>query len=1063
MAYPTTLDNFVNPNSTSRTDNPSHAAQHTNINNAVEALELKVGITAVTGVSARVLYADSSGNFSQSANMSFDGNRLALAATGSTGGLLIGGDAAIYRSAATDLTLSGRLGIGGTFAPDTRLDARVASGAYWNGTVWVGQGSTPPQAITVTNTQAGGYDPVVLFRAATSTNVIKTAGAIGFVGTDAWTNGDVTKQISDMYFVVRDNADAMVERMRLTSGGQLRLGNGSAAAPSYSFASDTGLGMFRSADDVLGFGTAGVERAVLDATNGLIVTGLIQSYGAGSGYVVKRRDTNANAYTMYAPDAHLRWYDHVAGADRMSLLSTGRLDLPTTGSAAGLGLGGDADLYREASNSLATSGSLQVGVTTGAAAFSLKPGTSADHVYMQFYARSASPGTRSGYFGIPSAASVNMEWTNEMSNGWNVINAPVISMTASNGSATLNGGGTVAIWKVNTPSASGDPKITLHQNDTERAYVQYLNASGMRIDSDAGINFATNNAVTATLTSAGQFQLPVTGSGGGILVGGDVHVYRGAADELWFNTDDTWRIFRTNATDIGYILQTSAATQAEHVVYASGKHEWGSGSAARDYLMYRGDVNVFYLQHDVAGLFRTSFTNPNSGAFRQTDLRVGRGTDSQDVYFGVNYTGTQGGFIDNRSGGDFRFLTSGTEHFTIDSAAGRILIGPTVTDLGIGATNIVTSAGSFAPLVFATSSGGSTWMQIVQSGNDLAISHGATVDATRLATFTLAGQLQVPTTGSTGGLRVGGDVDFYRSAADTGTIPDKLVVAPTVSGTALSVAPSYSIAATTLATLSVAPAITYASSSGGTYRFTDVAGSFTPDVNTTTVQGLAFRPTVSGGGTITNFRGVDVDLTAGAPITTAHGIRSRVVDGGAPVTTLVLFEGLNIDSGNIATTVGLKLTSIAGTSATWGFQVGNYNSYHEGALALGTTSAATSGHKLDVIGTARFAPSGTSSNLLAVAGRSGLEMWKNSTPTKGAFVGMTVPGGSITDDLIFSRFNGTNWFEVMRLVESLGCVFLANAGAVPSSNPSGGGYIYCEAGALKYRGSSGTVTTIAAA
>lgn len=39
-------------------------------------------------------------------------------------------------------------------------------------------------------------------------------------------------------------------------------------------------------------------------------------------------------------------------------------------------------------------------------------------------------------------------------------------------------------------------------------------------------------------------------------------------------------------------------------------------------------------------------------------------------------------------------------------------------------------------------------------------------------------------------------------------------------------------------------------------------------------------------------------------------------------------------------------------------------------------------------------------------------------------------------------------------------VFIANASAVPSTNPSGGGVLYTESGALKYRGSSGTVTTI---
>ena len=38
---------------------------------------------------------------------------------------------------------------------------------------------------------------------------------------------------------------------------------------------------------------------------------------------------------------------------------------------------------------------------------------------------------------------------------------------------------------------------------------------------------------------------------------------------------------------------------------------------------------------------------------------------------------------------------------------------------------------------------------------------------------------------------------------------------------------------------------------------------------------------------------------------------------------------------------------------------------------------------------------------------------------------------------------------------------IGNATTVPTSNPTGGGILYVDAGALKYRGSSGTVTTIA--
>lgn len=40
---------------------------------------------------------------------------------------------------------------------------------------------------------------------------------------------------------------------------------------------------------------------------------------------------------------------------------------------------------------------------------------------------------------------------------------------------------------------------------------------------------------------------------------------------------------------------------------------------------------------------------------------------------------------------------------------------------------------------------------------------------------------------------------------------------------------------------------------------------------------------------------------------------------------------------------------------------------------------------------------------------------------------------------------------------------ISNATTIPTTNPTGGGVLWCEAGALKYRGSSGTVTTIAVA
>ncbi|AFY02863.1 putative cell wall surface anchor family protein [Bdellovibrio bacteriovorus str. Tiberius] len=68
--------------------------------------------------------------------------------------------------------------------------------------------------------------------------------------------------------------------------------------------------------------------------------------------------------------------------------------------------------------SLSDTGYFVVGETasTGGGVLSLKPG-GIDHTYIQFYARTASPTTRTGYFGTPAAGSTNMNVANEMEGG----------------------------------------------------------------------------------------------------------------------------------------------------------------------------------------------------------------------------------------------------------------------------------------------------------------------------------------------------------------------------------------------------------------------------------------------------------------------------------------------------------------------------------------------------------------------------------------------------------------------------------------------------------------------
>jgi hypothetical protein len=67
------------------------------------------------------------------------------------------------------------------------------------------------------------------------------------------------------------------------------------------------------------------------------------------------------------------------------------------------------------------------------------------------------------------------------------------------------------------------------------------------------------------------------------------------------------------------------------------------------------------------------------------------------------------------------------------------------------------------------------------------------------------------------------------------------------------------------------------------------------------------------------------------------------------------------------------------------------------------------------------------------------------------FVSDPSPFASPVLTLTTSVLTPANWINVQ------------NTGAAPGSSPGSGGYMYAEAGALKWRGSSGTVTTIAPA
>jgi hypothetical protein len=62
-----------------------------------------------------------------------------------------------------------------------------------------------------------------------------------------------------------------------------------------------------------------------------------------------------------------------------------------------------------------------------------------------------------------------------------------------------------------------------------------------------------------------------------------------------------------------------------------------------------------------------------------------------------------------------------------------------------------------------------------------------------------------------------------------------------------------------------------------------------------------------------------------------------------------------------------------------------------------------------------------------------------------------------------ATYSPTGFGSAFALGGGVGVIGIANADTVPSTNPSGGGVLYVEAGSLKFRGSGGTVSVLAAA
>ena len=143
----------------------------------------------------------------------------------------------------------------------------------------------------------------------------------------------------------------------------ISLANGTAAAPSLHFGSDTNTGLFRSAADELAVTTAGTQRVTVDSSGNVVVGATafnsgflslaqIEASGTEGGIVINSSDTSANKYSRLAftkgnaagneglirynvNDYHMAFYTN--GAEKLRIDSSGRLLINHTADTAPAG------------------------------------------------------------------------------------------------------------------------------------------------------------------------------------------------------------------------------------------------------------------------------------------------------------------------------------------------------------------------------------------------------------------------------------------------------------------------------------------------------------------------------------------------------------------------------------------------------------------------------------------------------------------------------------------------------------------------------------------------------
>jgi hypothetical protein len=310
----------------------------------------------------------------------------------------------------------------------------------------------------------------------------------------------------------------------------------------------------------------------------------------------------------------------------------------------------------------------------------------------------------------------------------------------------------------------------------------------------------------------------------------------------------------------------------------------------------------------------------------------------------------------------------------------------------------------------------------------------------------------------------------------------------TTSGTAVSISGSITksqVSDFTSGTVSSATTATSAgtASTAGTAFYSTTSGTsltISGSITNSQVSDFASGTVANISGTVTQAQvsGLASTLSGYAALGSANTFTNyQTINNGTSLSTaLSVATGATANKGLVITGVASQAVNLqewqsnAGTVAAvnnvGGFATSNRIAIGFNAVVTGTKFISQPGVATDIGAIIRGAASQSAN----------LQEWQNSGATVIASVSNT--GEGVFTGVRSATLNNTSLQTtiVMNAGRNVGLatssgsygagtavVFIGNASSTPTSNPTGGGILYVDAGALKYRGSSGTITTLGAA